>query len=193
MNKQQYLDKLELELRRLNVSKVNDVLADYNEHFMMGQGKGKSEQEIIDKLGDPLTVAKAYQAENFIATMESSNAQDKVGFFAKAFGRALILTPFNFFMIIGPFLVLACLMFGGWAVALTICGTGVGIALALLTLIPLSGFSFWAGGAAFFTAIFLGSLGLLFLMGMLFVSKLVVLFFVNYMKWNIDFVKGSRK
>ena len=191
MNKQEYLDKLELELRRLNVTKLTEVLADYQEHFQMGTSKGKTEQEIIEKLGEPSTVAKAYQAENLIQRMESSSSQDKAGLFFKAFLRALILTPFNFIMLLGPFLILGCILFAGWTLALTFCGSGLGIGIGLFALMPLSVVSIWAAGAVFFGSICLISVSLLGLMLMFYLTKFSFSFCVQYLKWNIDFVKGS--
>lgn len=193
MKKQEYLDKLELELRRLNVSKLQEVLADYNEHFQMGLSKGKTEEEIIDKLGEPATVAKAYQAENLIQRMETSGSQDKAGLFFRAFMRALILTPFNFIMLLGPFLILGCILFAGWALALTFCGSGLGIGIGLFALVPLSAVSFWAAGAAFFGSICLVSVSLLGLLVMFYLTKFSFSFWIHYLKWNIDFVKGSNQ
>lgn len=193
MKKQEYLDKLELELRRLNVSKLQEVLADYNEHFQMGASKGKTEEEIVDKLGEPSTVAKAYQAENLIQRMESSSSKDKAGLFFSAFMRALILTPFNFLMLLGPFLVLAGILMAGWILALTFCGSGLGIGIGLFALVPMSMISFWAAGSALFGSICLISVSLLGLMVMFYLTKFSISFLVQYLKWNIDFVKGNNQ
>lgn len=193
MTKQQYLDRLELELRRLNVSQVNEVLADYREHFSVGESTGKDESEIIDKLGEPATIAKAYQAENLIQKMENANSPDKAGLFFRAFLRALVLTPFNFFMLLGPFLVLFCMLMTGWIVALTLCGSGLGIGIGLFATIPLSIFSFWAAGSVLFGSLFLISVSLLGLMVMFFATRFSLSACIAYLKWNIEFVKGGAR
>lgn len=192
MKRQEYLDKLELELRRQNIAKLQEVLADYNEHFEMGLAKGKSEEEIVDKLGDPVTIAKAYQAENLISQMQESPVQDQFGYFVKAVLRILILTPFNFFMMIGPFLVTLCMLIAGWATALSLGGTGIGLAFGLFALIPIAALGFWSGGALLFGSLTVVGLSLLGLIVMFFVTKWILQLFVRYLQWNVNFVKGSK-
>jgi uncharacterized membrane protein len=183
---------LELELRRQNIAKLQEVLADYNEHFEMGLAKGKSEEEIVDKLGDPVTIAKAYQAENLISQMQESPVQDQFGYFVKAVLRILILTPFNFFMMIGPFLVTLCMLIAGWATALSLGGTGIGLAFGLFALIPIAALGFWSGGALLFSSLTVVGLSLLGLIVMFFVTKWILQLFVRYLQWNVNFVKGSK-
>ena len=192
MKRQEYLDKLELELRRQNIAKLQEVLADYNEHFEMGLAKGKSEEEIVDKLGDPVTIAKAYQAENLISQMQESPVHDQFGYFVKAVLRILILTPFNFFMMIGPFLVTLCMLIAGWATALSLGGTGIGLAFGLFALIPIAALGFWSGGALLFSSLTVVGLSLLGLIVMFFVTKWILQLFVRYLQWNVNFVKGSK-
>ncbi len=191
MNQQDYLDKLELELRRLNVSNISEVLADYAEHFSVGKSNGKTDKEIADKLGDPSLIAKAYQAENLISKMQSSQSHDQIGYFFKAVLRIIILTPFNFFMMLGPFLITACMIFAGWAVALSLGGTGIAAGLAMFAMLPLAALGFWGAGALLFGALAIIGMSLIGMFIMFFVTKILMQMFVKYLQWNVKFIKGT--
>ena len=57
MNKKQYLDALEKELRQSKVADVEDVLADYEAHFTRKTQDGYTEDEVARKLGTPQEIA----------------------------------------------------------------------------------------------------------------------------------------
>ncbi len=193
MKQQDYMDKLELELRRLNIGKLQDVLSDYREHFSAALAKGKSEEEICEKLGEPGLVAKAYQAENLMSQMQEAAGQDQVGYFIRAVLRIIILTPFNFFMMIGPFLVTVVMLIVGWALTVSLGGSGVGISLALLAAVPLTAIGFWSGGAILFASLTVLGLSAIGLFIMIFVTKIILHLFIRYLYWNVSFVKGTGK
>ncbi len=65
MNRYEYLKTLEGHLRlALSRSEINDILRDYGEYFNEGENQGKSEWEIILKLGDPKEVAQQIVSES---------------------------------------------------------------------------------------------------------------------------------
>jgi len=57
MNKDEYLEKLTRLLKDMPKEDKEDILLDYEEHFMVGLEKGRTEEEISKALGDPETVA----------------------------------------------------------------------------------------------------------------------------------------
>ncbi len=57
-----FLNKLEKSLRYLNAQEKAEIVADYREHIEIGLEAGKSEQQIIDSLGEPKELAKMYNA-----------------------------------------------------------------------------------------------------------------------------------
>ncbi|MBE0601017.1 MAG: DUF1700 domain-containing protein, partial [Firmicutes bacterium] len=61
MNKKQYLDALEKELRLQKVADVEEVLADYQAHFARKAADGYSEEEIARKLGTPQEIAEDFR------------------------------------------------------------------------------------------------------------------------------------
>lgn len=192
MDKKDYLDKLELELRRLNVAKIDEVLADYNEHFELGLAKGKSPQQIAEKLGEPLLIAKAYNAENLISQMQDSATQDKFGYFLKACLRIVVLTPFNFFMLLGPFLVTACMVILGWVITLSLGLAGAAVTVSLFSSMTSITLDFWSGGAVVFSTLTVIGVSLLGLFVMAYFTKIIFELFIKYLHWNISFVKGRQ-
>lgn len=65
MSRYEYLKTLESHLRlSLSRNEINDILRDYGEYFTEGENQGKSEWEIIAKLGDPKEVAQQIISES---------------------------------------------------------------------------------------------------------------------------------
>lgn len=65
MSRYEYLKTLESHLKlSLSRSEINDILRDYGEYFTEGENQGKSEWEIIAKLGDPKEVAQQIISES---------------------------------------------------------------------------------------------------------------------------------
>lgn len=58
MNKKEFLNKLSSSLGNIPNSEKNDILLEYETHFISGKQDGKSEEEICKKLGNPKTIAK---------------------------------------------------------------------------------------------------------------------------------------
>ena len=56
MKKMEYLDKLREKLEAFGRELQEEILEDYREHFAEGEKQGKSEEEIIDELGDRKSV-----------------------------------------------------------------------------------------------------------------------------------------
>ena len=65
MSRHEYLKTLENHLKlSLSRGEINDILRDYGEYFNEGENQGKSEWEIIAKLGDPKEVARQIISES---------------------------------------------------------------------------------------------------------------------------------
>lgn len=65
MTKQQFIEKLETELKRNNVSDTSDIIEEYEQHFAFKLADGYSEEEISAKLGEPKSIAEQYDAKSF--------------------------------------------------------------------------------------------------------------------------------
>lgn len=60
MNKHQFMYDLQRALSPLDPAAVTDILADFEEHFASGSGRGKSEAAIAAELGDPGEIGRQY-------------------------------------------------------------------------------------------------------------------------------------
>lgn len=63
MTKLEYLERLHTELNRLNVRDVDDITAEYEQHFAFKLADGFSEEEISAKLGTPAAIAAQFAAD----------------------------------------------------------------------------------------------------------------------------------
>lgn len=70
MSKEEYIDALERKLwDRLDPDQLRDIISYYKDYFAMEAAKGISEEETIQKLGDPALLAKS------ILTAEGSKGE----------------------------------------------------------------------------------------------------------------------
>lgn len=60
MTRLEFTLTMERELQTLPVQERQDIIRDYDEHFNEGLKAGKSEAEIVKRLGDPKTLAEAH-------------------------------------------------------------------------------------------------------------------------------------
>lgn len=187
MSKREWLQKLENEMSRIGVFHFREITRDYEEHFNVGVSQGKTETEIAAKLGDPLAVARAHHAETLVTKVQSSSGTGLMGALSAAL-RLLILTPFNFFMLIGPFLITIAFLVTGWVTCLV--SGAVSVAAVVVTIVALSFLfmNFWGTGAFIFGSLgFIGAT-ILGLMLMWLITRWIVDLFISYLKWNVNFV-----
>lgn len=200
MNRQQFMQAMELILRPMNRLERAELLADYAHKFTVGLREGKSEEDIARELGHPEEIARKVLGERHNANAYSDTSdRGRVPFDAPTFREMKPSVNHhratrNFFVCIGLiFLNLALMIPIGlslWSVWLTIAS------LSLLALAPVA--------AAFdylylnhlettevFVAIGLLGIGILFALA----SKFVFIAFKNvtlrYIRWNINVMKGD--
>lgn len=62
MTKNEFLKILENGLKDFPQEELQDILYDYKEHFYNGEREGKTEEEIINELGDPYVIVNQYRS-----------------------------------------------------------------------------------------------------------------------------------
>ena len=60
MNKSEFIAAMEAQLLRLSKADRDDILNDYESHFVNGIAEGKTEEEVSAQLGDPVELAAVY-------------------------------------------------------------------------------------------------------------------------------------
>jgi uncharacterized membrane protein len=187
MTEQEFLSALKLHLEAHQVLNIQDILNDYREHFVHGRAKGKTEEQICTDLGNPVTIAKAYEAENLIREVKTTKhtLQWTVAF--KVLGRIFILAPINFFMLLIPGVILAALLFTGWAASFTFAALAFAALWVMIQASVLS-LSAWAGIAVVSGSLGFVGLAIITAMIVFLFSKLVLLTLLSYLQWNLKFI-----
>jgi len=126
MNRSEFLDTLHRRLGGLPRSEIDDVMADYAQHFADGVAAGRSEAEIAEALGDPVRLARELRAEVGLRRWEEERTP--ATFFAALAGfLALIAVDFVFLLPLVAGFLLFTLVAGIVLIGLCVAG------LALLT------------------------------------------------------------
>ncbi|WP_406688181.1 HAAS signaling domain-containing protein [Staphylococcus felis] len=71
MKKQEYLQTLYLHLKNIPEEEKQDIVAEYDRHFIEGLKDGRSEEEIAEILGSPKGIARDLSASSAIHTAEN--------------------------------------------------------------------------------------------------------------------------
>lgn len=189
MNRDEYINKLRINLQGLPNSEIQDILSDYEEHFQIGISKGKSEEEISKELGDPKEVAKGYRATNKTSERvnEGSNYTSNTNDSTRKFLISLLLIGVNLIVLFGPVMAVFGIMMG-------IFGMGIGFTFGGIGLIFRLPFGFFITNAyphiltSLGMGIGLSSLGILTLILAVFLIKLLFKLASRYIKWNIELI-----
>ncbi|MNC42108.1 hypothetical protein D3C75_909120 [compost metagenome] len=154
MSKADFFLQLRARLRGLPPEEQENVLGVYEDLFRQAEAGGKSEEEIIRSLGFiPVPVEQLPQAPNHRPSTSGGGG-------LRAFSAACALLLFNLIFALGPFLVIALLLFSFSLVAVlfsfsilwVIIGTGIPesfgvLLLEIFTTMTLSGAGIMLGAA----------------------------------------------
>jgi uncharacterized membrane protein len=191
MKKAQFLESLKSQLSHLPEVEVNEILRDQEEYIRDAVAAGRTEEAVIQSLGEPKNFAASVSAESKIHRAETSaTLKNQVSSTLSAIFAILALAPLNIIFVLGPFIFLMVVVLGGWGLAL-----GSLLALILLTLAFIFKFVFvsaglWTHGTVFF--FILGCIGASIL-SLLIMNKVTQVFLkmtISYLKWNLNFIKG---
>lgn len=197
MNKDEYIGKLTKLLRKLPKEEKEDIISDYEEHFMIGLEKGRTEEEISEALGNPKTVAKQIKAEYMVRKAEDKHS---AGSMFEAVLAATGLGIFNLIFVAVPAMILVAILltlfvFGG---AMVFGGIYITLASIIQPLIPQYNFNIIIGDGLLnvFGGILVGIgltiLGLALLAGMYYVTRWLYGLAIKYLKMNLEIIKGRR-
>ncbi len=175
---------------RLSQVEIEEIIRRTDEAFRSGTKAEKLEGEIAESLGPARQLAEGYVARSLLKNeaSESSISAGSLVLF-RVMRVVFILAPLNFLMMLGPFLVLVAIIFGGWisSIGLTV--------MAFLACAQTAAMSALMSGPLGFSIIFfcLGCLaiGILLGLGMMKLTSLFYRLIWNWIRWNINFVMVS--
>jgi uncharacterized membrane protein len=198
MNKDEYLEKLTSLLKDMPKEDREDTLLDYEEHFIIGLEKGRTEEEISRALGDPETVAKQIKVEQKI-----KKAEDKpsVGSIFEAALAAAGLGFFNLVFIAGPVLLVGAIIVSLFVAGLAVIFAGILTVVSPLfhVLFPQQNLHLLVGTGILNTLVsFAGGIGLI-IVGIIwvvliaYIAKWFYELLIRYLKLNLRIIKGRKK
>jgi uncharacterized membrane protein len=197
MNKQEYLGELNKLLSKLPKEDKEDIISDYEEHFVIGVEKGRTEEEISKALGNPKTIAKQIKAEYMVKKAENEHS---AGSMIEAVLAAAGLGFFNLVFVAVPAIVLVAIILTLFVLGGVMVFGGILMTLSnvLQAFLPQYNFNLQTGGGILSSlggtlgGIGLTMLGLALLGGMAYVAKWFYGLTIKYLKLNLGIIKGRK-
>lgn len=208
MNKEEFLKTLEDSLLSFPEGEKKEILYDYEEHFRIGFEKGKTEEELINELGEPQDIANQYRStyEKIVVSEPSSNDYKNEDINYKeskpykenssiSVAAAVCLILFNLIFIVGPYLGFAAALIGLFVSAVAVIAGGLALTFSPMLIEILN--AYWISASTLPTSVsFLFgvgtiALGLLFFIGVSYISKYFFKITHTYIKWNLKVIRRS--
>lgn len=181
MNKQVYLNELRQRLSANNVEDIEEIIAEYDEHFIRKMADGYTQEEIASKLGAPKEIAQQF------ASVGVKSDGKKAGRFIV--GTGLVFADI---FIVSFFIVLFAWVFvlGVTAFATALCGLGLLIrpllpaGIVLLPPMPYFG--------AILMAVSMIALGVLIAVVTVYSWSLTLQLGKAYRRWHKNMISGGK-
>jgi len=104
MNRKEFIDTLSKKLRDNNINDIDEIIAEYEEHFDFKLADGYSEEEVAAKLGSPEEIAMQYTPGNVEKKAGGKKAIVITGLvFADIFVGAFFALLYAWIAVIGAF------------------------------------------------------------------------------------------
>lgn len=181
MDKQKFMNQLRNELRQLPVQEREEIEVDYEEYFEQAKLEGKTEEEVVQSLGNPKKIAKELMTIYSLEQLEKNPTMKQM---IQSVFAVIGLSILNVFFVLIPFLFLAFSFFIGYLFDCT------------LFIAPLlkGGEMIIFGDRNFFElffSLFLSGVAILFFLFLNKVFQICWQWFIRYLHWNIRVVKGE--
>ncbi|MFR3911327.1 MAG: DUF1700 domain-containing protein [Clostridium paraputrificum] len=215
MNKMEFFKILEEGLIDFPAHELQEILYDYKEHFSNAQSDGKTEEEIIEELGDPYTIVNQYRSNymqvsatnteyedtyeekepiNETYTNYSDDSNEKYSNNTNNSSNSLINTILKICMVIGLLILFFPIGVAGLA---TVFGLGIGLLAipfafsisGILMLLGKFGFTILGFGVPAFFADFPTSVTLLITIGSVSATLICFILLIYIIKFIILIIK----
>lgn len=189
MNKTEFLNVLHNHLSKISQADRTDILYDYEEHFSIGLEQGKTEEEIVKDLGDPRIIAKQFTADTIVKQATETRSVSNI---TRAVFAIAGLGFFNLVITVPIFFSLVAVLISFYAAAFSIAISGVAVILTVFAAPLFPDFINLGGlnpGVIIFTGIGLLSMGALFFIAVIYLTKLFFKGTLSYLKMNMSIIK----
>ncbi len=184
MTKNEYLAILYEHLKNMSETEKQDIVSEYENHFIEGLNDGKTEQQIVKMLGHPKDMAKAINTESAVGEAEKHKGLSNTG---QAIITVLGLSIINFILITGPLLI-----YIGLLISLAFVGL-IGLAAPFLVFYQQKFTTAPVLISDWFAAIGWLGLGIMLAVLTIVIVKWSYLMIIKYLKWNIQLIKRGNQ
>lgn len=192
MTKAEWLKELENRIQRLSSQERAEIMADYREHFDMGMENGKTQEQICISLGSPRSIAQSIMMSSLVEEAQSAPTLRGRGHaILRMFLLILVLAPFNFLILVGPFLVLFSLLFAGWVTPLSLIAGSTAAGIVFLQA-GVSGFGVLSGLSLFSVWLGIVSASFVVCVIMWLLTRGSLWLLIAFFKWNIEFITEKK-
>ena len=194
MNRKQYLDSLEKNLKSLKREETDDILRDFTEYFEIGIERGRTEQELMDSLGSPKILARQIRFESYVKMAEKNASAAHIG---KAVFTSIGLSFFNLIFIMPLFLIVLGAVSALFILAAAISAAGVTGAIGSLFMPLISQYvsfnTIIHPAVMAFAFLGTGAFGVIFFIGDIFFSRFLFGLTARYLRFNLEIIRGRRR
>jgi uncharacterized membrane protein len=180
MKKQEFIETLRYYLTSMPEDERNELLHDYEVHFIHGQQNGKTETEIAAELGEPIALAREAVGAELLPPPPWAPPRRDIPRFI---GVSILLFFLNTMFAIPVFASL-------WAVFVSICGFAIAGLLSPLALVLESALYGGYTPSKLFIAIGMIGIGMLLAALARYIGKGLLFITVRYGKWNYKTWRG---
>lgn len=183
MKRNEFMKKLEAYLAKVPEHDRKDMLYDFDEHFTVGIENGKTEEEVVEELGDPHLIAKDLIADYQMIRAEKGPSVPNT---SRTVFATIGLSFFNLVFLLGPVIGLIGVYF---SLCVTAFSFTVSPLLAVLWGI-FTGFEDFM--IQFFMSVTLCGIGILISIAIIHIGKFSYKIMLRYTKFNIKVMKGGK-
>ena len=197
MKRKEFLEELNEILTKRNYADKEEVVKDFEEHFIVGEQEGKSEEEIARLLGSPKDIADQFKEEIEEEVVSEKETTEKTGTENSAITKLVLTIMLIFFNVtfgIGLVAGLFGTLFGLFVASVSLAVAGI-VLVVVGILGAVIGVTFIASGllalAIMFAGIGLTCFGILGAIFMGWAAKKSVQSLIQYGKWNVKVIEGG--
>lgn len=191
MNKERFLKVLKKNLRGLPKEEIEDIMLDFEEHFDIGKKENRTEEDLAGSLGNPKFLARQLKATSYLRIAEQTTSTSNI---SRAVFASIGLGFFNLFFILPPFIIIAAMIISLFATAIAVAASGIAGFFGSIFYPVFSNYVTFSFNPAVGIFGFLGiaALGILFFVGVVYISRFLYRQLVRYLKFNLGIIKGER-